>query len=78
MILKDSSRPRRTRAELEMTRFEEEKEKSHIAHLKQLEGEYQSRRFKLEDGLNAITQNEKMIEILKNNGLMDSQGNLKG
>jgi len=77
MILKDSSKPRRTRAELEMSKLEEEKEKGHIAQLKQIEGEYQARRFKLEDGLSALAENEKMIEILKNNGLMDPQGNIK-
>jgi len=77
MILKETSRPRRTRAEIEMERNQKEAEKGHFEHLKSIEAEYQSKRFKLEDGLNAISENQKMVEILKDKGIMDNQGNIK-
>jgi len=77
MILKESSRPRRTHAELEIVRKEKEDQKGHFEYLKNMEAEYQAKRYKLDDGLNAITQNEKMIEIMKEKGIMDSQGNIK-
>jgi len=77
MILKDSSRPRRTRAELELARKEIEDEKGHFESLKSIEAEYVAKRYKLEDGLNAIMENEKMMEIMKEKGIMDNNGILK-
>jgi len=77
MILKETSRPRRSRAEIEMERNQKEVEKGYFEHLKSIEAEYQSKRFKLEDGLNAISENQKMVEILKDKGIMDNQGNIK-
>jgi len=77
MILKETSKPRRSRAELEIVRKEKEDARGHYEHLKNIEAQYIAKRYKLDDGLNAISENEKMVEIMKEKGIMDFQGNIK-
>lgn len=77
MLLKESSKPRKRKAELEMAKRAKEEERQHIADLKGAEMAFQAKRYRLDDALNAIDQNEKMVAYLRERGVMDEDGNVK-
>eukprot|EP01022_Parablepharisma_sp_SALTPOND_P019020 TRINITY_DN3195_c0_g1_i1.p2 TRINITY_DN3195_c0_g1~~TRINITY_DN3195_c0_g1_i1.p2 ORF type:complete len:173 (+),score=5.96 TRINITY_DN3195_c0_g1_i1:638-1156(+) len=77
MLLKLSSKPRKRKAELEVERRAKEEEKQHIENLKNAEVAFHTKRYKFEDALHAIDQNEKLVTYLKQKGAMDEEGNIK-
>jgi len=59
-----------------MMRQEKEQETRHIKYLIDAESMLASKKLKLEDAVNAVTQNENMVKYLKEKGIMDELGNV--
>ncbi len=76
MMLKENYKPRKKKAELMEAHRQKEEENRHIGYLMEAETAYASRNCKLEDGLTAIEQNQKMSQYLKEKGLMGSDGKM--
>ena len=74
-MLKNTSRPRKREAELLLERKIQEKEKSHVSYLKEVEFVYKTKQMKLENDLEAINSNIELVGYLKNR-IMHDQGNI--
>ncbi|MDR3541449.1 MAG: hypothetical protein P4L69_10860 [Desulfosporosinus sp.] len=77
MILKKCARPRMHKAELVRVRRERDNDNVNISRLKQAEAALEAKHCRLEDAINALDQNERMVRYLKEKGVMDAEGNMK-
>ncbi len=48
-----------------------------MQYLLDAEATFNSKNYKIEDGLNAVKQNEEMVHYLREKGIMDQDGRMK-
>ena len=77
MLLKKTAKQRRRKAELIKVRREQEEERQHISNLIHAEAVLTSKHYRMEDAITTLDQNEKMLQYLKEKGVMDEDGRMK-
>jgi len=75
--MKREARRRRSRAQVLAEQQQLANEKYHVDCLKQAEAELQKRNYSLQDAMNAIEQNQKMLVYMREKDLIDEKGNAK-
>lgn len=75
MILKSTSKPRKRKTELIAQKRVQEEEKEHIQYLKSVEKEFHTKDLKFDDALGVLEENERMLQYMKERGILDSNGN---
>jgi len=72
--LKKNAKKRRNKAELIRYRQEKEEEEQHVKHLYDVEARLAGKRFKIDDALAAISENENMMKFMQEKGLINEDG----
>jgi len=70
MILKASSKRRKTKGELEAIKKQKLDEEQHFAQLKQIEENMRARNIKIMDVPNVFEQHQQMLQYMKGKGLI--------
>jgi hypothetical protein len=77
MILKTTTKRRRTKEEIEAARGHDNEEKKHMATLMQTESLLGSKRIRIETVPSLMQQHEELTQLLKSKNLLGEDGQLK-
>lgn len=77
MILKESAKPRKRKAQIEEERKQKDDIDRHVGMLMDTEAAVKAKRYKMEDVPNLLKQNEELGQYLREKGIMDEMGQMK-
>ena len=77
MILKESAKPRRRKAEIAEAKRVDQENKQHMEMLLGTEETMRMKRYKMEELPQILKQNEDLVQYLKEKGVMDEVGQVK-